>query len=92
MATELDFCSHLMQKYDDFWLADKAPYLGPFLHRSFVPYVHAIRESDISSEARDAASSAGEDFACLLQSLSSSARLLHALAPKVHSTKIWPFF
>lgn len=30
MATELDFCSHLMQTYDDFWHSDKADYLGPF--------------------------------------------------------------
>ncbi|THX96516.1 hypothetical protein D6D02_09774 [Aureobasidium pullulans] len=29
--SELAFCSHLLAKYEDFWLKSKAPYVGPFL-------------------------------------------------------------
>jgi transcription initiation factor TFIID subunit 2 len=30
MATELDFCRYLWNKFEAFWDNDKAPYLGPF--------------------------------------------------------------
>jgi transcription initiation factor TFIID subunit 2 len=30
MASELDFCRHLLTKFEAFWINNKAPYLGPF--------------------------------------------------------------
>jgi hypothetical protein len=30
MASELDFCRHLLTKFEAFWTHDKALYLGPF--------------------------------------------------------------
>jgi hypothetical protein len=38
MASELEFCRHLLTKFEAFWQSNKAPYLGPF--RQLVDEVH----------------------------------------------------